>query len=62
MPYGPAWKAHRRTMHQYFNKNVVHNYNTTQERQIIKFLKVLLAKPDDILELTRLCVLHLPAI
>lgn len=54
MPYGPRWRAHRRTMHQYFTPNASLDYLAIQEQQLLKFLRGLLVQPDNFLNLIHL--------
>ena len=45
--YGPQWRSHRRTFHDYFHPNVVHKYHSTQITTIRAFLRRLLESPDN---------------
>ena len=38
-PYGPAWRAERRFLHEYFRRGVVHQYHAAQKREVQAFLR-----------------------
>lgn len=46
IPYGPYWRAHRRSFSQFFNSGAVQNYSAIQEEEIVKVLKLFVASPE----------------
>ncbi|TCD70018.1 hypothetical protein EIP91_005269 [Steccherinum ochraceum] len=47
MGYGPVWRAHRRSFHEYFNPNIVHKYHDVQLDEARAFLHRLLVDPEN---------------
>ncbi|TFK85639.1 CyP450 monooxygenase [Polyporus arcularius HHB13444] len=45
--YGPWWRRHRRTFHQFFNAAAVQEYQPSQRREAHKFVLRLIEKPKD---------------
>ncbi len=45
--YGPSWRRHRRTFHQFFNAAAVQEYQPSQRREAHKFVLRLIEKPKD---------------
>ncbi|KAL1941769.1 hypothetical protein VTO73DRAFT_6769 [Trametes versicolor] len=53
MSYGPWWRRHRRSFHQFFNLNAVVELRSMQRTQVNHFLHRLLNAPNDFSEHTR---------
>ena len=47
MPYGPWWRKHRKSFHEYFHRNAVTKYQPIQREEVQAFLRRLLVTPDD---------------
>ena len=47
MPYGPWWRKHRKSFHQYFHYNAVTKYQPIQRQEVRVFLRRLLLTPDN---------------
>ena len=47
LPYGPSWRRHRRSFHNFFNINAVSKYQPIQRREVHAFLRRLLDTPDN---------------
>ena len=47
MPYGPWWRKHRKSFHEYFHRNVVTKYQPIQRQEARAFLHRLLVTPDN---------------
>ncbi|RPD69160.1 CyP450 monooxygenase [Lentinus tigrinus ALCF2SS1-7] len=45
--YGPWWRRHRRTFHQFFNPTAVQEYQPSQRREAHKFVLRLIERPKD---------------
>ena len=45
--YGLEWRDHRRSLHEHFHPNIVHNYYSAQVSATRAFLRHLLKSPDD---------------
>ncbi|RDX44595.1 CyP450 monooxygenase [Lentinus brumalis] len=45
--YGPWWRRHRRTFHQFFNAAAVQEYQPSQRREAHKFVLRLIEQPKD---------------
>lgn len=52
LPYGDAWRAHRRMFHQYFREKAVEKYKPLQMAQCEKYLRRLYTHPEDFFRLT----------
>ncbi|KAH8823464.1 cytochrome P450 [Flagelloscypha sp. PMI_526] len=48
MPYGEAWKIHRKMFTRHFQSSVVHRYWPTQTKETHKLLRKLLVSPDQL--------------
>ncbi|OBZ67581.1 O-methylsterigmatocystin oxidoreductase [Grifola frondosa] len=48
MPYGPRWRPTRRTFWQHFHPGVISKYEQTQLHETRRFLRKLLASPDQL--------------
>ncbi|TCD66224.1 hypothetical protein EIP91_001627 [Steccherinum ochraceum] len=48
MPYGPFWRAHHRTLHQYFHQSAVHHYMPQQLEHTRKLLVNIMNSPQHI--------------
>ena len=48
MPYGEAWRAHRREFHQFFNQRIIPQYQPIQLKQTRAFLRRALDSPNDV--------------
>lgn len=46
MSYGPKWRMHRRSFHQYFKPDIIHRYQDIQLSEARAFLHRLLVTPD----------------
>ena len=53
MPYGAAWRKHRKIFHEHFHPNIVSKYQPIQVEAAKTFLRRLLASPDDFMDHTR---------
>ncbi|KAI0676518.1 O-methylsterigmatocystin oxidoreductase [Trametes maxima] len=51
--YAPAWRQRRRIFHNFFNRNVIHNYRAVHLRESRRFLQRLLDNPEDFVALAR---------
>ena len=49
MPYGPWWRKHRKSFHEYFQRNAVTKYQPIQRQETRAFLRRLLITPDNFL-------------
>ncbi|OCH88068.1 cytochrome P450 [Obba rivulosa] len=49
MPYGPTWRKHRRTIHQYFTSDVIRQYQPVQLRKARQLLHHLHQDPENFL-------------
>jgi hypothetical protein len=47
MPYGLWWRKHRKTFHEYFQRNAVNKYQPIQRQETRAFLRRLLITPDN---------------
>ena len=47
MPYGPWWRKHRKSFHEYFHLNAVTKYQPIQRQEVQGFLRRLLVTPDN---------------
>jgi cytochrome P450 len=47
MPYGLWWRKHRKSFHEYFQRNVVTKYQPIQRQEVQAFLRRLLVTPDN---------------
>ncbi|KAH8094927.1 cytochrome P450 [Cristinia sonorae] len=56
MGYGPVWRAHRRSVHQYFSPNLTHVYQDIQLQEARSFLHRLLSSPEHRREHVRLMI------
>ncbi|KAI0753233.1 cytochrome P450 [Daedaleopsis nitida] len=45
--YGTWWRRHRKAMHQFFNPNVVHNYQPSVRLETHRLVKRLLSTPEN---------------
>lgn len=61
MPYGTAWRAHRRNFHQYLNSNAVKQYYPIMYEEIKVFLRKVKSRPADIFEHVQLYVAENPS-
>ena len=48
LPYGPWWRKHRRSFHEYFHRNAVTKYHPIQRQEVQAFLRRLLVTPDNL--------------
>ena len=55
-PYGELWKRYRRIAAQSLRKEAVPQFYPGQEREIARFLGSLLTRPEQFVEIFRLCV------
>ena len=53
MPYGPRWRQHRRSFHEYFHRDAVTKYQPIQREEVRTFLHRLLVTPDNFFHHTR---------
>ena len=47
MPYGTAWRRHRRAFHEHFQANAVHEYLPIQVKETQALLRRLLTTPQN---------------
>ncbi len=52
-PCGMPWRRRRKELHQFCHPNAVAQYQPLQQREVVKFLKKLLEKPDTFLHQIR---------
>ncbi|RXW24976.1 hypothetical protein EST38_g887 [Candolleomyces aberdarensis] len=48
MPYGVAWRQHRRAFHQYLNNNAVQKYHPVMNEETKLFLQKIRSNPDEV--------------
>ena len=47
MPYGPWWRKHRKSFHEYFHRDAVTKFQPIQRQEVRAFLRRLLVTPHD---------------
>ena len=57
MPYGTAWRQHRRAFHEHFHLNAVHKYVPIITKETQAFLRRLLETPECFRNHIRQCVI-----